>query len=162
MGEALTGSAGGSGRLPWLGPIGTGRIVVLLALGVAISNADWRERVGEAGGEWSSSWVAVSISSPMGGGGTIASAAVERLRAGGAGRDSQSLWVAVWDPPQLTHRGGEEEQQPGVALRLPLPGQVGLGPLCDARVWLREQMGQTGSVAGHLAATWPNPQQFLH
>jgi len=42
--------------------------VVLLALGVAISNADWRERVGEGGGETSWSSVAVSISSPAGGG----------------------------------------------------------------------------------------------
>ena len=23
-------------------------------------------------------------------------------------------------------------------------------------------MGQTGPVAGHVGATWPNPQQFLH
>jgi len=38
------------------------------ALGVAISNADWRERVGEEGGETSWSSVAVSISSPVGGG----------------------------------------------------------------------------------------------
>jgi len=95
------------------------------------------------------------MSSPAGGGGTIVSAAVERLTVGGDGRDSQSLVVAVWGPPQLTHRGGEEEQQPGVALRLPLPGQVGLGQSCMARVWLREQMGQAGSVEGHLGATWP-------
>jgi len=47
----VAGSAGGSERLPWLGPTGAGSIVELLALGVAISNADWRERVGEAGGE---------------------------------------------------------------------------------------------------------------
>jgi len=155
MGEGLTRSAGGSGRLPWLGPTWARRIVGLLALGVAISNADWRERVGEAGGERSLSSVAVSISSPAGGGRTIVSAAVERLRVGGDGRDSQSLLVAVWGPPQLAHRGGEEEQQPGVALRLPLPGQVGLVHRCDARVWLREQMGQTGSMEGHLGATWP-------
>jgi len=60
-----------------------GSIVVLLALGVAISNADWRERVGEGGGEkpWSS--VAVSISSPAGGGGTTSVVAVERLSGGG-------------------------------------------------------------------------------
>jgi len=55
MGEGLAGSTGGSDRLPWAGPIGDGSIVELLALGVAISNADWRERVGEAGGERSSS-----------------------------------------------------------------------------------------------------------
>jgi len=83
--------------------------------------------VGEAGGERSSSSASVSISSPADGGGTIHSAAVERLRVGGDGRDSQSLFVAVWDPPQLTRRGGVEAQQPGVALRLPLLGQVGLG-----------------------------------
>ena len=65
-------------------------------------------------------------------------------------------------PSQLAQRGGEEEPQPAVALRLPPPGQVGLGHLCMARLWLREQMGQTGSVEGHLGATWPYPQQFLH
>jgi len=91
IGEGLAGSAGGSERLPCGGPIGAGSIVELLALGVAISNADWRERVGEAGGERSSSSAAVSISSPTGGGGTIVSAAVERLRVGGDGRESQSL-----------------------------------------------------------------------
>jgi len=91
MGEGLTGSAGGSGRLPWLGPRGAGSIVVRLALGVAISNTDGRERVGEAGGERSFSSVAVSISSPEGGGRTIVSAAVERLRGGGDWRESQSL-----------------------------------------------------------------------
>ena len=53
-------------------------------------------------------------------------------------------------PPQLVHRGGEEEQQPGVALRLPLPGQVGFGHRCMARVWLREEMGQTGPAARDL------------
>jgi len=91
MGEGLAGSPGGRNRLPWVGPTGAGRIVELLALGVAISNADWRERVGEAGGERSSSSTAVSIASPAGGGRTIVSAAVERLRVGGAGRVSQSL-----------------------------------------------------------------------
>ena len=59
-------------------------------------------------------------------------------------------------------RGGEEEQQPGAALRLPPPGQVGFGRRYMARVWLKEQMGQTGEVEGHLGATWPYPQQFLH
>jgi len=57
--------------------------------------------------------------------------------------------------------GGEEEQQPGVALRLPPPGQVGLGQRWEARVWLREQMGQTGSEDGHLGATWPKPQREM-
>jgi len=91
MGEGLAGSTGGRSLLPCEGPIGAGRIVELLALGVAIWNADWRERVGEAGGERSSSSLAVSISSPAGGGGTIVSATVERLRVGGDGRESQSL-----------------------------------------------------------------------
>jgi len=68
----------------------------------------------------------------------------------------------VWAPPQFAHRRGEEEQQPGVALRLPPPGHVGLGHRCMARVWLREQMGHTGSTEGHLGATCPKPQQFLH
>jgi len=68
----------------------------------------------------------------------------------------------VWAPPQLVQGGGEEEQQPGAALRLPPPGQIGLGHRCIARVWLREQMGQTGEAEGHLGATWPKPQQFLH
>ena len=91
MGEGLTGSAGGSDRRPWAGPTGAGSTVALRALGVAISNADWRERVGEAGGERTSSSAAVSIASPVGGGRTIVSAAVERLRVGGVGRESQSL-----------------------------------------------------------------------
>jgi len=91
MGEGLAGSTGGRSRLPCAGPTGAGRIVELLALGVAISNADWRERVGEAGGERSSSSLAVSISSPAGGGGIIVSAAVECLTVGGDGRESQSL-----------------------------------------------------------------------
>jgi len=60
-----------------------GSIVVLLALGVAISNADWRERVGEGGGETSWSSVAVSISSLVGRGRTTSSAAEERSRGGG-------------------------------------------------------------------------------
>ena len=68
----------------------------------------------------------------------------------------------MWGPRQLVHRSGEEEQQPGVALRLPLPGQVGLGHRCMARVWLREQTGQTGQATGHLGATWSKRQQFLH
>ena len=68
---------------------------MLLALGVAISNADWSERVGEGGGETTLSSVVVSISSPVGGGGTISVGAVERLRGGGDGRLSPSLWVAV-------------------------------------------------------------------
>jgi len=91
MGEGLAGFTGGSGRLPWVGPTWAGSIVELLALGVAISNADWRERVGEAGGERSSSSAALSIVSPAGGGRTIVSAAVEHLRVGGDGRESQSL-----------------------------------------------------------------------
>ena len=106
--------------------------------------------------------MAVSIASPTGGGGGTSGAMVERLRVGGTGRLSQSLCTAVWAPPQLVQRGGEEEQQPGVALKLPPPGQVGLGHRWDARAWLREQMGHTGSVDGHLGATWPKLQQFLH
>ena len=68
----------------------------------------------------------------------------------------------MWAPPQLAQRSGEEEQQPGVALAWPFPGQVGLGHWCMARVWPREQMGQTGPTEGHLVATCPKPQQFLH
>ena len=49
--------------MPCVGLTEAGSIVVLLALGVAISNADWRERVGEGGGEWSWRSAAVSISS---------------------------------------------------------------------------------------------------
>ena len=139
-----------------------GSIVVLLALGVAISNAERRERDGEGGGERSRSLVAVSISSLVGGGGTTCVATDEGLRGGGDGRPSQSLLVAVWSPLQLTKRGGEEEQQPGAALRLPPPGQVGLGQRRMARVWLREQMGQTRWVEGPLGSTWPYPQRFLH
>ena len=116
----------------------------------------------EGRGEISLSLVAVSISSPIGGCGTTSVATVERLRGGGHGRLWQSLLVAVWSAPQLTERGGKEEQQAGTALTLPFPGHVGLGHRCMARVWLREQMGQTGSVEGHLGATWPYPEQFLH
>ena len=116
----------------------------------------------KGGGGPSRSSAAVSISSPAGGGGATSLAAVERLRGGGDRRVSQSLLLAVWSPLRLTQRGGEEEQQLGAALRLPPPGQVGLGHQFMARVWLRELMGQTGSAEGHLGATWPYPQQFLH
>ena len=118
--------------------------------------------MGEGEGERSWSSVAVSISSPTAGGGIASVVTVERLRVGGVGRLSQSLCTAVWSPPQLTQRVGGEELQPGAALRLPPPGQVGLGHRWEARVWLREQMGQTGSVDGDLGATWPNLQQFSH
>jgi len=80
----------------------------------------------KGGGEMSLSSVPVSISSPVGGGGMTSVATVERLRGGGDRRLSHSLLVAVWSAPQLTRRGGEEEQQPGTALELPPPGQVGL------------------------------------
>jgi len=69
-------------------------------------------------------------------------------------------WWQCSPPPQLTQRGGEDEQPPGAALILPPPGQVGLGQPCLAGVWLRVQKGQTGTVEGHLGATWPYPQQF--
>jgi len=95
MGEGLGCSAGGRAPVPCAGLTEAGSIVVLLALGVAISNADWRERVGEGGGEWSWMSAAVSISSPTGGGGTSSVATVERLRVGGTGRLSQSLCTAV-------------------------------------------------------------------
>jgi len=111
--------------------------------------------MGEGGGEMFLSSASVSISSPVGGGGTTSVATVEQRRGGGDGRLSQSLLVAVWSDPQLTQRGGEEEKQPGTPLALPPPGQVELGHRCMAQVWLREQMGQTGSVEGHLGATWP-------
>jgi len=120
--------------MPGAGLTAVGNIVVLLALGVAISNAHWRERVGEGAGETPRWSAAVSISSPTGGGGTTSEVTVERLRGGGDGRLSQSLLVAVWFPPQLVHQVSEEEQQPGTALALPLPGQVGLGQRCMARV----------------------------
>jgi len=141
--------------MPCVGLTEAGSIVLLLALGVAISNADWRERVGEGGGESTVSSVPVSISLPAGGGGTTSVATVERLRGGGDGRLSQSLLVALWSAPQSTQLGCEEDQQSGTALELPPPGQVGLGHRCMARVWLREQIGQTGSVERHLGATWP-------
>jgi len=65
--------------VPGAGLTKAGSMVVLLALGVAISNAHWREWVGEGGGETTRSSVAVSISSPAGGGGTTSAATVERL-----------------------------------------------------------------------------------
>jgi len=93
---------------------------------------------------------------------SIASPAVEPLRVGGDGRLLQSLCVAGCSPPQLTQRAGEEEQQLGVALRLPPLGQVGLGHGWLARECLREHMGQTGSGEGHLGPMWPKLQQFWH
>ena len=68
IGEGLWGSTGGSWPEPGAGITEAGSIVVLLALGVAISNADWRERVVEGGGQMSWSSVAMSISSSAGGG----------------------------------------------------------------------------------------------
>jgi len=91
MGEGLASSAGGSNRLPCGRPKGAGSIVELLALGVAISKVDWKERVGEARGERSSSSAAMFIALPEGGRRTRASATEERLRVGRAGRESQSL-----------------------------------------------------------------------
>ena len=91
IGEGLSGSTGGSSPEPCAGLTGAGSIVVLLALGVAIWNADWRERVSEGGGDTFRSSVAVSIASPVCGGRKTSSAAVERLRGGGDGRESQSL-----------------------------------------------------------------------
>ena len=66
--------------------------------------------------------------------------------------------------PRRSWRGAVvvEEQHPGVALRLPFPGQVGMGHRWAAGMWLREQMWQTRSGEGHLAAMWPKPQLFLH
>ena len=81
--------------MPCVGLTEAGSIVVFLALGVAISNADWRERVGEGGGERSWTSAAVSILSPTGGGGTSSAVTVERPRVGGTGRLSQSLYTAV-------------------------------------------------------------------
>jgi len=54
--------------VPGIGLTEAGSIVVLLAVGVPISNVDWKERVGEGEGETSRSSVGVSISSPIGGG----------------------------------------------------------------------------------------------
>ena len=71
--------------------------------------------------------MAVSIVLLVGGGGVFIEVAAERLTAGGAGWLVQSLKSAVWSPPQLAQQAGDEEQQPGVALRLPPLGQVGLG-----------------------------------
>jgi len=71
--------------VPSAGLTEAGSIVVLLAFGVSIANADWREPVGEGGGETSCSAVAVSISSPVVGGGTTSVATVERLGGGGDG-----------------------------------------------------------------------------
>jgi len=91
IGEGLWGSRGGSRPAPGAGLTEAGRIVALVALGVAISNADRRERVGEGGGEMSRSSAAVTISSPAAGGRTTSSAADGHLRGGGVGRESQSL-----------------------------------------------------------------------
>jgi len=87
MGDGLAGSVEGSIRLPRVGPIRAGSIIELLALAVAISKADWRERVGEAGGETSLLPAAVSIASPTPGGRIIAAAAEERPGVGGDGQE---------------------------------------------------------------------------
>ena len=83
--------------------------------------------MGEAGGDWLSSSVAVSISAPTGGGCRISWGGVEHHRVGGAGQLGHSLKRAVCSPLQLRQRAGEEEPQQRVALRLPLGGQVGFG-----------------------------------
>ena len=62
----------------------------------------------------------------------------------GAGGLGQSLKRAAWSPPQLAQRDGQVEEEPGVALRLPLLGHVGFGHRWFEREWLREQSGHTG------------------
>ena len=62
----------------------------LRARGVAISNACWREQVGEAGACWTTPSVAVSIASSADGGATSASGG-ERVRVGGTGCSVLSL-----------------------------------------------------------------------
>ena len=85
--------------------------------------------MGEAGGDVSASSLAVSISSPAHCGGSIVEVGTEGGRAGGARRVAQCLNKGVCSSPQLTQRGGEEEQQRGVSIRLPPLGKVGLGHL---------------------------------
>jgi len=161
-GEVLAASTGGGPSELW-GRLGrAGIIVVLLARGVTVSQALRSERVGEAGGDWSTLSVALSIALPMGCGDMFSGGGAEHLRVGGAGPLGQCLKSAVCSPPQLTQRDGEEEQQPGLGLRLQLLGQVGLGHEWFERVWSREQSGHTRADVGQLGATWLKPQQFLH
>jgi len=62
----------------------------LRARGVGISNACWREPVGEVGACWTTPSVAVSIASSADGG-MISASGGERLRVRGTGRSLQSL-----------------------------------------------------------------------
>jgi len=84
------------------------------------------------------------------------------VRVEGASQVGQSLQRAVCCLPQLTQPAGEEEQQPGVALRLPLLGQVGFGQRGFEWEWLREQSGHTGSAVGQRGTRCPKRHQFLH
>jgi len=62
----------------------------LRARGVAISNACWRERVGEDWACWTTASVAVYIASTADGG-TITASGGKGLRVGATGRSLQSL-----------------------------------------------------------------------
>ena len=139
-----------------------GIIVVLHARGVSASKARWGERGGEEGAGGLSSSVAVSISWLRGGAGVFSGGGAERHRAGEGRWLGQSLNRAGCSPPRLVQWDGEEQQQPGVALRLPPLGQVGFGHWWFEREWLREHSGHTVSSKGQQGATWPKPQQFLH
>jgi len=126
-GKGLVASAGGGAPALCVGLGGARIIVILLACGVSASQADRSGRVGEGAGDRFSLSVAVSISSPVGGGCNTFGDGAERLIVGGAGQLGPSFNRAVCSAPQLTQRDGEEEQQPGVALRLPPLEQVGFG-----------------------------------
>jgi len=146
----------------WVGFGEAGFIVVVLARGVSTSKARWSQRGGEERAGGVSSSVAVSISWLRGGAGLFTGGGAERQRAGGGRRLRQSLNRAVCSPPQLVQWDWEQQQQPGVALRLPPLGQVGFGHWWFEREWLREYSGYTGSTEAQRGATWPKSQQFLH
>jgi len=88
-GEGLLGSRGRRPLLSVEGLCGARIVYDVQARGVTISNACWRERVGEAWPCWTTPSVAVSIASSTAGGKILASGG-ERLRVGGTGRSGQS------------------------------------------------------------------------
>ena len=117
------------GARSWAGP----------GLGVAGSVSGKRILAGKGGSASDVGSSAVSISSSgegagWGGGGVV----VE------TGRATQSRYRAEWGSPQLGHFAGATSQQASTGRWLPSFGQTGLGHLCSAFLWCREQKGHVG------------------
>ena len=127
------------------------------ARGVVGSLSGKRILAGKVG---SAAWAgssAVSISSSgegagWGGGGTEV----------GTGRATQSRYRAEWGSPQFGHFAGETSQQASTGRWLPSFGHTGLGHLCSAFLWCKEQKGHVGWSWVHRWATCPNWQQLSH